>query len=176
MLAAWTAHNLHHTDCSNYEGVPFKFVPYKDMLAAAAKQQQSTEGTAEENLLQQAVSKMEAEQSAAAAGSTVYGLDARTLVVVAAGAVCAAVVAVLFAMMRRSDDYSHTFEDADKDQEDQEVVGHTNNKGYDHDGLLPTVGSGGRGMSRVVSVSTSGGGGGVREPLLQSHHSAPVGR
>lgn len=192
MLAAWTAHNLHHADCSSYAGVPFKFVPYKDMqAAAAAKAMKLQEDTAEEQLLKQALNSMGAQQAvpAGAGAGRVYGIDPRTWVAVSAGAVCVAIVAVLFAMARHTEDHSNTLE-SDFLEADEEYFNETNLNSNVNLNDCPTAGKGmscecegvlsgaeNGHLARVVSVSTlSTGSGGVREPLLHSQSSNTVNR
>lgn len=171
ILAAWTAHNLHHADCSKYEGAPYNFVPYKDMLAAAAaaaaEQQQKGE-TVEDQLLHQAVAAMETQDSARSVTNASAIGTAPTFVILAAGCICVVVVAVFFAMIKMVyTSHAHNTEfETEKTETNEDADGNNNVRlsmpGCEH--------------NRGSSGGRSSNGGGVQEPLLQSHSSNPMNR
>jgi hypothetical protein len=118
ILAAWSQHVLHHSDCSNYNGLPFQFVKLQDLqphTAAAAAAAAAARVVVSK--VQEAVQPAAAAEAAlisevmhswhnhpAASTSSSSDQHQRRLVIalaaIAVGAVCVAVAAVVFAMQR----------------------------------------------------------------------------
>jgi hypothetical protein len=118
VLAAWSYHILHHSDCTSYTEVPYELVslqelqPHTAAPAALAAPQHLQQGMAQQPasdaepaLLAGAIRSWWVEQQVATLrGSESRGQQQRRTVIalaaVAAGAICVAVVAVAFAMRK----------------------------------------------------------------------------
>lgn len=113
ILAAWSQHVLHHSDCNNYNGLPFQFVRLQDLqphtAAAAArvavskiKDAVQPAAEAEAALISEVMHSWHSHPNPSAPSTS--DQHQRRLVIalaaIAAGAVCVAVAAVVFAMQR----------------------------------------------------------------------------
>jgi hypothetical protein len=111
VLAAWTHHVLHHSDCSSYQGVPFDYASLQDLqqlqaaaavqrlagMTQAAVQQPAAAGAAESALLQEAMSNV----SQSSQGAEQQQRQLTTAVaVLAAAAVSVAIAAAAYALGR----------------------------------------------------------------------------
>lgn len=113
VLAAWSQHILHHSDCSTYTGVAYEFVSLQELqprtAATAAPQQlqhrqvQQPAAAAGPALLGEAIHSWWIEQQVAMLRSSNSHQQRRLVIAfaaVAAGAICVAVAAVTFAMRK----------------------------------------------------------------------------
>jgi hypothetical protein len=121
ILAAWSQHVLHHSDCSNYNGLPFQYVRLQDLRphpAAAAAAAATARGVvskiqdtvqpaaaaavAEAALISEVMHSWYNQPTASTPSSSNQQQSGLViaLAAIAAGALCVAAAAVVFAMQR----------------------------------------------------------------------------
>jgi hypothetical protein len=185
-VAAWTSYRLHHSDCSEYSGVPYQYTPLEDMQDQhhhqQHQQQQQQQQPTEAELLKTALLQLEQQAAAEAAArpgdSTMAASLGRVLtpqvfIAAAFGFMCVAIVSILAALGRRHETHlASDSDDSDDEQEQRQVTtggaaaANLSNCLPDNSCCSPT------GPSHLASVLPLGKRSslpGLREPLLPQH-------
>eukprot|EP00775_Hariotina_reticulata_P007876 gene7876-8072_t len=179
-VAAWAAYRLHHSDCSEYPGVPYLYTPPEDLQHQRHEQQPQQQPT-EAELLKTALLNLQQQAAAeAAARSDGSGLTAslsrvltpQVFIAAAFGFMCVVIVAIVASLGRRTETHLVSdSDDSDGEQEQQEGTGGSTPANLSQ--CLPDSSCcGTAGTSRLTSVVSVGHRTslpGLREPLLPQH-------